>query len=435
MKSKFIIWLSLIVGCSSFANTLSITKAYELALRNASELKSTDYQYKSIKERLNQEKAAFYPQVNFSASIGKNDYELNHRQNRADYSLGGDTKNYSLTITQNIYNKELNTRVDVEKSRVKLYKLKVDMLEQDLAKRVLSSYLEVMKSLNKIELFKSYMKYNKSMLDSVQNRFNMDLANKMDMLQMEVKYNSSKIDLQREKELLKVHKMQLQHLIGGKNYSFPKINFRKISSKRLKKMQSSVIGNRDSLSNLKYKQALLGVELANRQLTNAKSGHLPKVSLEARYTKYNSGDETAYYDNTKLLSLNVKAPVYQGGYIKSKILSSKFDTRAAKEDLINVQSEIKVEYKRLLLHFDASVKSIKLYKEAYNSAKVYMSSIKKGYESGLKSVLDLNDAQNKLYDVKYKYMQNLYEMLDAYIGLLVSRNNFNSLYLVDNIVD
>jgi outer membrane protein len=417
------------------SDTLTITKAYELAIKNANELKSTNYQYKSIKESVNQQKAGLLPQVNLSASYGKNDYELNRRQDRADYSLGGDTKNYSLSITQSIYDKEMRTKVDLELVRSKLYKLKVNMLEQDLAKRVLASYLEVMRSLNKIELYSSYITHNKSMLDSIKSKFDMDLANKMDLLQMEVKYNSSKIDLQKEKELFKAHQMQLSHLIGGGNYSFPRIDFKKINYSKLQNMYTAVSSVDNGLLNLESQQALQGLELAKKEVAYAKSGHMPKINLEMRYTKYSQSDETAYYDNTKLVALNIKVPIYQGGYVKSKVLSSRFNKLAAEQDLINVQSQIRVEYKKLLLHFNASLKSIKLYKEAYISAKVYMSSVNKGYKSGLKSIVDLNEAQSNLYDVKYKYMQNLYDMLDVYVGLLVITNSFNSLSLINDIVD
>jgi outer membrane protein len=75
-----------------------------------------------------------------------------------------------------------------------------------------------------------------------------------------------------------------------------------------------------------------------------------------------------------------------------------------------------------------------LYLESLNSAKAYLNSIEQSFNAGLKSSLDLNDAKSKLYEVKYRFIENIYDMIDAYINLLIITNNFEHLKLVDNII-
>ncbi|MDQ1245049.1 MAG: outer membrane protein, partial [Campylobacterota bacterium] len=49
--------------------------------------------------------------------------------------------------------------------------------------------------------------------------------------------------------------------------------------------------------------------------------------------------------------------------------------------------------------------------------------------------IDLNDAKNKLYEVRYKYIENIYEMVNSYIGLLMVTDNFKDIGLLDKLVE
>ena len=438
MKSKkYILALLLVSLFISYSNAevLTPSKAYEYALLNANDIQSAVYQAESRKESITQEKSKLYPQINFSAYYKKSDYEYSESYggNNIKQGLGS----YTMSLRQSIYNPEIYSKINMEVLRDELFQAKVELQKRELAQSIFKVYLDVLKSVNKIELYKAYLEYNKNRLEELTKKYEMNLSNKMDLLQMRVEYSSTKIDLKKEKKSLKINELKLEQLTGVTEYSLPTISSKRDISNIMNVMEGTVMHSSGFSSNLKVKQAKTALKLSQKEISNSFNAHLPKVDLEASISKYQTDDPTfdSTYDNVKQVMLKLNIPIYSGGFTSSKVTSSEFMYKAASQDLISTQKEVKVEYDELLLFFNASIESVAMYKEALDSAELYVEAITQGYDHGLKSIIDLNDAKNKLYEVKYKYIENIYEMLDAYTGLLIIENNFENLSLLDEIVE
>lgn len=430
-SSKLISGLFLLGLSASFLNAevLLFSKAYELALQNANDLKSSIYVSKSDKEKIKQEESQLYPQINLSGYYKKSEYVSNPAQNTTRQGL----LNYTLSLRQSIYNPEIYARIQAQEARSKYSNTKVELDKEVLAQELFNAYLDLLKSKNKIELYKSYLAYNKSKLQELTKKYEMKLSNKMDLLQMRAEYNSAQIDLKKEEKLFNVYSLKLKRFIGNVDYELPCID----SNRPIEDMISSM---REIVKNLngslKVKQAQIALDISNAEIKNARSGHFPNLNLDASYAKYSTDDPTvdAAYNNVKSVMLTLNIPIYSGGYVSSKVDSAKLMQKAAREDLESVKKQVKVEYDEYLALFEASAESVSMYNEAFKSAELYIESVEKAYAHGLKSVIDLNEAKIKLYEVKYKYIENIYEMVNSYIGLLIVTNNFKDIDILDDLV-
>jgi len=306
-----------------------------------------------------------------------------------------------------------------------------------LAQELFKTYLDILKSHNKINLLESYLEYNRSKLEELSKKFAMNLSNKMDLLQMRVEYNSAQIDLDKEKKLLKVYDLKFKRYIGDFEYELPQIESDKILLGTITQMREQVVAENDLQKSLLVKQAQAQLEVSDAEVQNAKSGHLPKLTFDAVYNKYDTDTPTvdAPYNTVKYAMFSLNIPIYGGGYVSSKVDSSRLMKKAASEDLENAKKETQVFYNEYIAVFEASSQSVTMYKDALASAELYLEAINQGYEHGLKSIIDLNDAKNKLNEVKYKYVENLYSLVDSYIGLLMVTNNFKELNLLDKLVE
>jgi len=436
MKSnRYILPLSLcalLYGTLS-AEVLNFSGAYGLALENANHIRSSIYVAEAEKEKINQENAQLYPQINLSASYKKTEYETNPTKNIIRQGLITGT----VTARQTIYNSEVFSRIDMQEQRSKYSDVKVEYEKEALAQELFKTYLDILKSHNKIKLLESYLEYNRSKLEELSKKFAMDLSNKMDLLQMRVEYNSAVIELDKEKKLLKVYDLKFKHYIGDIAYELPTIESDKILLGTIEQMKEQVNGEKNLEKSLRVKQAEAALEVSKSEVENAKSGHMPTLSFDAGYSIYDTDTPTveAPYNTVKYAMLSLNIPIYGGGYVSSKVDSSRLMTRAANEDLQSAKKEVQVLYDEYLAIFDASSQSVEMYKNALESAELYLESIDQGYAYGLKSIIDLNDAKNKLNEVKYKYVENLYSLVDSYIGLLMVTNNFKELNLLDKLVE
>ncbi|DAB28450.1 MAG: hypothetical protein A2513_01775 [Sulfurimonas sp. RIFOXYD12_FULL_33_39] len=434
-SSKVALGLFFTVLCinSLNAEVLNFSRAYELAIENANTIRSSVYVSQSDKEKINQEESQLYPQINLSASYKKTEYIANPTKNETRQGL----ITYSLTGRQAIYNPEIYTRVDMQESRSKFSQTKVELQKEQLAQDLFNAYIDVLKSRNKIKLLESYSEYSKSRLEELSKKYEMNLSNKMDLLQMRVEFDSTQIDLDKEKKLFDVYDLKLKQLIGINEYELPKIESDKSIIDTINQMREKVISDDTLHDSLRIKQAYDAVEISKADMENAKSGHLPKVNFDVSYSKYDTDTPTidAPYDSIKYAMLSLSVPIYGGGYVSSRVDSSRLMYMAANEDLQNTKKETQVMYNEYFALFEASTNSVSMYKDALVSAELYVNAIEQGYEHGLKSIIDLNEAKNKFYEVKYKYIENIYEMVNSYIGLLIVTNNFKDMGLLDKLVE
>ncbi|MFA7083824.1 MAG: TolC family protein [Arcobacteraceae bacterium] len=415
------------------AEVLTFSKAYELGLDNSNTIQSSNYQNESRKQRVEQVKAELYPQISASLSYSDTRHEYNRLRQYKDYYITEKSTDYNISLSQVIYNPEIMTRIESEKVRVKLSEVDNLIKKQELAQVVLKAYLDVLKSKNKLTLIESYVQYNRFQFDLIEKKFKMNLATKMDYLQAKVDLDTSNLELNKEQGLFKVYKIKLTNIIGKTDLIIPNFNLLQSNYALLKEMQNIVSNKEKYITNLEIQQAQFGIEVTKKDIDSAYSGHLPKLNFDMSYTKFDSTATTPDYENTQRAMVTLRIPLYQGGLVDAKINEAKLNYKAANADYNEVENEIKARHDELLTMFSTSIYSVGLYKETLETTQLYLDSVIMGVDNGLKSIVDVQDAKYKLNEVQYKYIENVYNMMDAYIGLLIVTNNFEELRLLDKV--
>jgi len=434
-SSKTALFLSLLLSSTFLsATTLTFSEAYNLALENANSIKSTKYLAEADKEKITQEKSQLYPQLRLSLSYKSSNYEYHKDFPSNVDNIKQNQFNGTITLRQPIYAPETYSRIDMQKSRSKYSDVKVNLEKEQLAQDVFNAYLDVLKSRSKIELLESYLEFNRIKYKKIKKQFEKNLSNKMDLLEMEVEYNSAKIDLSKEKKFFDAYSLRLKQFIGDARYELPKL--KKSDAPILEMIDQMSFKIMGTMRSLKIKEAKIAAEISKNSVENAKDGHLPTVTLDAAASRYemNEPDVTAPYAHTEYAMINVNIPLYSGGYTSSKVASSKLEYKAALEEIKRTEKEVGIEYRHSLALFNASIASVKMYKESLASTELYVKSIEQGYKYGLKSIIDLTEAKSKFYEVKYKYVENIYEMVNSYITLIIITHNFDGISLLDELV-
>jgi outer membrane protein len=278
------------------------------------------------------------------------------------------------------------------------------------------------------------LSYDNSKYKELRKKYDMKLANKMDMLQSEVILNSSKINLQNEKQTYAVYEMKLKQFIGNVDIELPELDCdQSIIIDMINVIRRAKMANKISV---KLKEAQINIEISRADVKSAFSGHLPNVTFDASYGKFQTDDPTTdvQYDNIQSIMLNVNIPIYSGGYTSSSVAAAELRQKASSEDFFNAKKEMQLEYNKNLTLFETSSDSIFMYEQATESAEVYVKAIEEGYKHGLKTIADFDDAKVKHYDVKYKYIDNMSQFIDAYIGLLIVTNDIENIGLLDKLI-
>lgn len=435
MRNNKALLLLAVVSCwlPLSAEVLNFSRAYELALEHAHHIRASSYNAQAEEEKINQESAQLYPQVELSAFYKKSEYERNPDDAMTRQGLF----NYAISARQALYNPEIISRIDTQESRSKHSQISLDLEKKELAQEVFDSYLDLLKSKNRIDLLKVYLNYNIVRLEEIEKRYAMQLANKMDLLEMRVETDRARIELQKEERLFKVNRLKFQNFIGEKNFELPTLTTRQRVANNVTIMQKNVANEGDLEESLYIKRAHASVDVSKNELESAQDGHMPKVSLDASYSFFETDDPLvdSQFNSIKYVMLSVNLPLYSGGATNSRIDTSRLLQQATLEELYNAKKETQVMYDEYLARFESSADSVWIYNNAYDSAELYVEAIEKGYAHGLKSITDLNDAKNKLYEVKFNYIENIYELVNSYIGVCIVKNDFSGLELLDKLIE
>ena len=420
--------------CSSLgADALSFSKAYELALDNANGIRAAEYSAEAEKEKVNQEKAALYPQVNFSSFYKKSELEQNPTGNVIDQGL----INYSVSLRQSVYNASAYSRIDAQESRSRHKETQTQLQKRELAQKLFASYLDLLKSHNKIDLLQAHVEYSRNRLKELEYKFDMSLANKMDLLEMKVEYDTTRIELQKERKLFEVYSLVFENFVGVKEYELPTMRSRESVMETIEQMRSKASVKESVDESLYVKQAQAAVEVSAHELENAKDGHMPTVNFDANYAIFDTDTPTidAPFSSIKYVMLSVEVPIFSGWQTSSRIDSSRLMYKASLEELQNAQKETRVMYEEYMARLFASMETARMYGNAYESAELYIDAMEQGYANGLKSVSDLNDAKNKLFEVRFKYAENIYELAHSYVGVCIVTNHFDDIALLDRLIE
>jgi len=431
MKSKLLIYIILLNTVLINAEVLKFSDAYEHSLQNAHSLKASSYRYESGKARISKDKAFMFPRLNLNLSLNydKDKYKVLGEYDKNKKRIA---KEIEITLTQTIYDRERYKILESTRIKSKQLKTEDELNRQKLSTKILEHYMDILKSYTKIRLYKTFIKYHKSLLKFNQKNYKLGLIGKADLLKEKVALNSMEIDLKREKNILNLHKNNLNRYLGFSDYKLPKLKVWQINSNILKKM-SGVVNDKDNIySNLAYQIQSENIQYLQKLVEASKSGHYPKVNLQASSTKYYTHDSSLEREDS--VSLNLNIPIFEGGHTQARIKIAKFDLLEAKENLISLEKDIEISYKQYLADFKAAKDSIVVNKKSYFAAKEYSDTIQKGYKKELNSIIELYDAQNQLADIEVRYIESVYGLLDSYINILIVTNRLDNLYIIDKIL-
>ncbi len=427
MRFKTISTILTITISLAMANSISIENSYQKALRYEANIQSNTYQVYAKKEDINQAKSRLYPKVDLQTSGTVRNYTINRNGRKANEQY------YTLSLSGSvpIYHPENYNMIEQSRLKYKFSSLYLSQLKQELAFNVTDTFMSIIRAKNSLRVAKAYLEVNKIKYEQIKKKFEKRLADKMDLLESKVTYEQSIIKASSEKRNLSLAKYKFKNLTGIEDIKIPDIDLEKIDVSHL-----NILFNRDDLLalNKEIKKSKINIALTKKEIKNASYGKYPKADLTASISKYDSSSSYTDYTKESRVILNIKMPLFDGGYTKSREEQYRYLLQASNEDLKDTQRKVLSKYDELIVNFNTFKEKIALYKETIKSSKLYLYAVTKGYESGLKDLIDVEDAKAKLFEAKFKLIDSVYQFIKSYASLLnlFGVFNDNKLHQIDN---
>lgn len=410
-------WLTLSVQ----AATPGLLDIYLQAKQSDPQLAAAGHGNQAAQELIEQAKATYRPSLNLTASANTNHTDLKYSTNNVPLPAGVNRfEGYAAKIEarQPIYRKENLERIDLSKVQVSISDKQYHLSQQQLMLRTTQAYFDVLQAQDRITLLAAQKQAISEQLQQAKTSFEAGISTVTDVHEAQARHDliiAQEIATENE---LAVAKHTLQAIIGKQPQTLAKVREDLQITSSLKPMQDWQEVTSASNLNLQIQQAQ--VELNERNIAIAQSGHYPTLDAVASYSdSHYNGSQNVFGTDLKnaVIGVELSVPLYLGGAVDSRIRQATYNKQSAQDDLENVSRQTTLETQRAYLTLSSSMAQINALEQALKSSQSQLDATKLGYEVGIRTSVDLLNARQQVFSAKRDLLQARYNYLVSIIRL------------------
>ena len=377
-------------------------------------------QYVGAQEKLPQARALLLPSINFSAGTHYNDVNTDYPSNifpsgRRDFY----DYNYGVNLTQPIYRRQNTATYDQAKVQVKQAETQLSAASQDLMTRVAQGYFDVLLARANLSTIRSQKTAVAEQLEQAKRNFVVGTATITDSREAQARY-----DLVVAQELvgendLEVKGRALEQIVGkpvGKlaGLSTP------VTLNPPEPADMAAWVEQAYQSSLQVAFAQQSLEIAAQEIKKADAGHHPTLDAVGSLTdNYSNGSAQGIASDIKALVVGVQlnVPLYQGGGISSRVREAVAGQERARQDLEGARRNVALQTRTAFLGVTSGLGQIKALRQAVESTKLQLESTKLGQEVGVRTAVDVLNAEQQLAAAERDLAQAVYNTIVSQLKL------------------
>ena len=414
---------------------LSLLDIYHQALAHDPTLASALSANKAAQEIIEQGKALYRPTVNFSANANTTQSHIRYLSGTPPPgSTNFENFNAAIEARQPIYRKQNLVEMDQAVTQVSLADKQYHLSQQDLILRSTQVYFDVLIAQDKIALINAQKVAILSQLDQAKATFEVGTATITDVNEAQARY-----DLIIAQEIAAVNEFEIakrsvEAITGELPTKLATVKSDIQVTQLSQNMQDwQQVGLQNNL-NIQIQQDAL--KLAEQEVEHANAGHLPTLDAVASLgDNYSNGSPSVFSRGNDLKSatigLQLQIPLYAGGAITSKARQAVLNKQKAQDDVDIARRNTDLETQRAYLNLGTTIAQVKALQQALTSSQIQLESTKLGYEVGVRTSVDVLNAQQQLFSAKRDLLQARYSYLVNIIRLKAASGLVSELDLQD----
>jgi outer membrane protein len=415
----------------------SLLETYQQALSHDSTLASALSANQSAQELIEQGKALYRPSVNFSAGVNATQTDVRYlNAGPTPFGFSGKTNfegyNYGINATQPIFRKQNLVQMDQAKTQVSQADKQLALSQQQLIVRTTQTYFDVLIAQDKIDLINAQKTAILTQLDQAKANFDVGNSTITDVNEAQARY-----DLIVAQEIAAINEYQvarysIQAITGEAPNSLATVKA-DIKTHNLEQNMGKWL-EVAAQNNLNIQIQQDAAKFSEQEIDRAKAGHLPTLDAVASYNDtYSNGSSYGFGSDLKngTIGLQLQIPLYQGGATSSRVRQAVLNKQKAQDDIDIARRQTALETQRAYLNLTTSIAQVKAYEQALISSQSQLDSTKLGYEVGVRTSVDVLNAQQQFFSAKRDLLQSRYNYLVNIIRLKAASGVVAEVDLVD----
>lgn len=420
--SRFMVMMILGVFCISapIAHSTDLLDIYQQALENDPIFKKAYSTYQANAEAVPQAFAALYPQLKINGAVGGTNINVTGIGDSIQSSFFN--QNWQVTASQAIFNWQAWSQVSQSKASVKAAQATFNDAAQDLILRASQAYFTVLFAQDTLSFAEAKKRANKRQLEQARQRFLVGVDPITSVYEAKAGYDQSVAqviaannDVINQKEnLRKLTNHVYETLAPLRNSQIPLIQ------PEPKNINAWIdLGLKQ---NYKLFAARFNLESARNNIKTQATANWPVIALQGTSVGTNNGVDTSSFfvpqrQITNNVALAMTFPVYQGGLIASKTREAKFNFQSASEGLEQVYRDVEINSRIAFNTIIDGISKVKADRQTIISQRNSLESTEAQFEVGTRTMVDVVNAQRRLFEAQTQLAQDQYNLIRALLNL------------------
>ncbi len=395
------------------ANLMDI---YQEALERDAQYKSARAEYLAAQEKLPQGRAGLLPNIALSGT---------RQIQKIDTTLGPevriDNRGVVITATQPLIRVENIVIYAQSKTEVARADSQFVIAAQDLILRVAQAYFDVLSAQVDVEVAEAQKKAIIQQLEQAKRNFEVGVSTIVDTNEAQARFDLTVAQEIAARNALEISKRSLQgiidrfpeHLVGAKKIATDLSNLQYLT------MENWVEVAEEKNFFLKIQQATYN--LAEQEVKKAWARHYPTLDLVAQYS-----DQTGVGGaitgrgidlTSKSIGIQLNVPLFEGFGVQSRVREALANRDKALHDLEDARRNNALQVRQQYLNVTNGISQVKALKQALVSSQSQLDSTILGQEVGVRTEVDVLNAQQQYYSARRDLDKAYYDYLMARLRL------------------
>lgn len=416
---------SLAAALSAPAFGMGLLDAWNAALDADPGYRAARYELEAGRKALPIARSTLLPSVNVTTSDtkvrGTREFGNVAPGSATEQNLDYISRQRALNVRMPLLNMDGRARVRQSEAQVGYSEALFDARGKDLANRLGKAYFDLLFALDSVELAQGQVDAYREQVAFTQRRFQAGEGTRTEVAEAEARLDLAQVNVIETRDQVDVSRRSLQNIVGRDTIGVVP-PARRVEPRPLEPATLEAWLSMAEDRSPEVRARRFSVEAARHEVARNRAGHYPRIDAVAAASRLqNDSVNTLNSDiSQRSFGLQVTVPIYNGGYVDATTEQAIANLRRTESDLDAELNTQRVEVRRQFLAAQNGMVKLDSYAKAVRSSEVALEATRRGVQAGLRTSLDVLDAQRQLYQSRRDQAQARYQYLQAVLLLRVS---------------
>jgi outer membrane protein len=402
------------------AQSADLLEIYRLAQSADTQYAAARASWAASQEKLPQGLSGLLP----SASVGvtvQNSERDTRTATTGTVVPGRNSSTATASVNQPIYRPQRYAAYEQAKTQVAQADAVLAQSAQDLILRVAQAYFDVLLAQDTVAFSQAQLTAIGQQLEQAKRNFEVGTATITDTHEAQSRYDITVSTEIAARNDLEIRKRQLELLIGraapGLSPLGTRFALRQPEPDSMERWAADALEN-----NLQVRINRDGLTFASQEIERNRAGHRPTIDAFATYSDQNTNSASIGLpglgtDNNRVVGVQLAVPIYQGGLTSSLVREAVANEDRARQDLDNARRTAELTARQTYLGVTSGIAQVKALEAALVSSQSSLDSTRLGQEVGVRTQIDVLNAQQQLSQTRRDLAQAKYNYILALLRL------------------